>query len=92
MLFLALLFFTAGAVVCAMAKSVAILLLGRCLQGVGGGGLSTMTYVLMADELNLNQRHKGIITVSISWLIGPILGPILSGVFTDRAGWQWIFW
>lgn len=39
----------------------------------------TLTYVLMADELSLHERHKAISLVSLTWLVGTVVGPIMSG-------------
>ena len=62
--------FAIGTIVCATAQHVAPLLVGRTLQGVGGGGMLTMTYVVMTDLLDLRGRAKGIAVLSVVWLIG----------------------
>lgn len=70
MILLALIAFTVGAVICGVAHHISVLLLGRSIQGIGGGGLLTMTFVLMADLLTLQERGKFLGVIAIIWLIG----------------------
>ena len=92
MLLTALTLFTAGSVICGVAHHITVLLVGRSVQGAGGGGLLTMTYVLMTDSLSLQERHKAITALSLTWLVGTVVGPIMSGGFTEHASWRLIFW
>jgi len=87
MVLFALVLFTIGAIICGVANDVGILILGRSVQGIGGGGLLTMTYVLMADILTLEERGKLIGLISLTWLIGTVCGPILGGGFAQSTGW-----
>jgi len=87
MILVALVFFTIGAVICGVANHVSILILGRSIQGIGGGGLLTMTYVLMADILTLQERGRLIGLISLTWLVGTVFGPILGGGFAQTASW-----
>lgn len=91
MILVALVFFTIGTIVCGVANHVSILILGRSIQGVGGGGLLTMTYVLMADILTLQERGKLIGLISLTWLVGTVFGPILGGGFAQSASWVSLF-
>lgn len=79
MLVLSLLLFTIGGIICGVAQDISVLLLGRSIQGSGAGGLLTLTYVIMADELTLQERHKAISVMSLAWLVGTVLGPVISG-------------
>lgn len=79
--------FTLGSIVCAVAKHIATLIAGRCLQGIGGGGLIVLTYVLLADLFPLGERAKYQSYVSITWLVGAVVGPIMAGGFTTHVTW-----
>lgn len=79
MLLTALTFFTIGSIICGVANHIAVLLVGRSIQGAGGGGLLTMTYVLMTDFCSLQERHIAITALSLTWLVGTVIGPITSG-------------
>jgi MFS family permease len=66
----ALLIFTVGTIVCSVANTIAILLAGRCVQGIGGGGLVALTYVVVADMVSLRERGKWFSIISLQWAIG----------------------
>lgn len=92
MILLSLVLFATGTVVCATAQHISTLLVGRILQGVGGGGMLTMTYVVMADLLDLRERAKGIGVLAVVWFVGTNVGPVMGGGFTTNVTWRWIFW
>ena len=70
MILTALLIFTIGTIVCSVANNIAILLAGRCVQGIGGGGLVALTYVVVADMVSLRERGKWFSIISLQWAIG----------------------
>lgn len=88
----ALLLFTIGTVICSIAHNVTLLLLGRCIQGVGGGGLVALTYVVVTDMVTLRERGKWMSIISVQWAIGSVLGPVIGGAFAEKLTWRWIFW
>ncbi len=87
----ALYVFTTGTIICATAHSVVPMLVGRCVQGTGGGGLIALTYVIVTDMVTLRERGKWMSIISLQWTIGTITGPILGGAFSS-VSWRWIFW
>ena len=84
---LALTLFTIGTIVCGSARSIAALLAGRTIQGIGGGGLLTMTYVVIAELFVLGGRPKAMMIISLVWLVGTAAGPVLGGGFTTIGLW-----
>lgn len=76
MLLFALGIFTIGTVVCSVANNIAVLLGGRSVQGVGGGGLVALTYVIVADMVPLRERGKFFSVISLQWAIGSVIGPV----------------
>lgn len=88
----ALVFFLFGAVVAATANGFGSLLVGRSLQGVGGGGLIALTEILVTDMVPLRQRGQWFGIISAMWSIGSVTGPIVGGAFAQAASWRWIFW
>ncbi|KAL5115176.1 hypothetical protein ACEQ8H_006930 [Pleosporales sp. CAS-2024a] len=91
LLVVSLLLFTAGTILCSVAHGFAMLLPGRCVQGVGGGGIITLTQVIFCDIVPLRQRPKYFPLVLGSWSIGSILGPLIGGLLTEKASWRWCF-
>jgi MFS family permease len=62
--------FTAGSIICARAGNFRVLLAGRCLKGIGGGGIITMGQVVFADIIPLRQRAKWFALVLVAWASG----------------------
>ncbi|KAG4026726.1 hypothetical protein MFRU_037g00370 [Monilinia fructicola] len=88
----ALFFFSIGTVLCSVASNIELLLVGRCIQGIGGGGLVGLTYVLLADMVTLRERGKWMSIISLQWAIGSVIGPVIGGAFAEKLSWRWIFW
>jgi MFS family permease len=78
-----LLFFTVGSIICAVAQKFAVLLAGRCIQGIGGGGVIVGAQIIFADIIPLRQRPKWFSLVLIAWAIGTVLGPLIGGLFVS---------
>ncbi|KAJ5679515.1 hypothetical protein N7462_007759 [Penicillium macrosclerotiorum] len=85
--------FTLGSILAAVAQGFGLLLVGRCIQGVGGGGIMALTEVLIADLIPLRERGKWFSIRSGTWALGTVIGPLIGGGFTQSsASWRWIFW
>jgi len=89
---MALAIFALGTSICAMASSMPVLLAGRTLQGLGGGVLVSLAYVLIREvfEPRLWARSMGL--VSAMWGIATLSGPALGGVFAQWGHWRDAFW
>ncbi|OCK72790.1 MFS general substrate transporter [Lepidopterella palustris CBS 459.81] len=92
MILLALTFFTAGGIIAALSKDFAVLLVGRSVQGVGGGGISALTYVIVTDMVTLKERGKWFGLITMMWAFGSVVGPVIGGVLAVKVTWRWIFW
>ena len=84
--------FTAASVLCALARTEAVLLLGRAVQGIGAAVVSAVSLSLI---LNLFQRPgpraKALAIYGIVCAAGGGAGELLGGIVTQLLGWQWIF-
>lgn len=67
------------------------MLTGRTIQGIGGGGIITITQVIFCDIVPLRFRPKYFAMVLLSWSIGTIIGPVVGGAFVERTTWRWVF-
>lgn len=92
LLIIALVLFTVGAIVCALARDVTTLLIGRSIQGIGGGGIIILTEVLITDLVPLRERGKWFGFQSLTWALGSVTGPLVGGVLAQKASWRWLFW
>ena len=59
----------------------------RCIQGVGGGGVIALSYVIITDMVGLRERGKWIGIVNMSWAIGSVSGPVIGGAFAVNVTW-----
>jgi len=84
--------FVVASVVCAMATSMWVLVLGRALQGIGGGGLLPIAQTIIADMMTPRERPMAQSYTSVVFMSASILGPVLGGVLTDHFHWSLIFW
>lgn len=81
--------FLIGSVLCAAAHDMALLLVGRTIQGIGGGGLLGLVNVTIADIVSIRERGIYLSFIGMTWALASSIGPVLGGVFTDMAFWGW---
>jgi EmrB/QacA subfamily drug resistance transporter len=87
----ALVLFTAGSVLCAMATSAPMLVFFRILQGLGGGMLMPVGMSMLYRLAPPEKRGAVMGVFGIPMLLGPALGPVISGWLLEYASWPWIF-
>lgn len=84
--------FVVASVFCALANTMPLLIAARVLQGVGGGGLRSITQVVIADIIPPRNRGRYQGYMSTTFLISTTMGPVLGGYFAEHWSWQWAFW
>ncbi|HVU74531.1 MAG TPA: MFS transporter [Mycobacteriales bacterium] len=82
---------TAGTVVCALAPSIAVLIAGRLIQGVGGA-VFALAFGIIRDELPAERVAGAIGTVSALLAAGSGLALVLAGPVVSNLGFHWLFW
>ncbi|KAJ5917262.1 hypothetical protein N7466_010816 [Penicillium verhagenii] len=92
MVLIAILFFCIGAIISAIANNFTYMLVGRTIQGVGGGGIIALGEVIITDIVPLRHRGKYFGIMSAMWSLGSVTGPILGGGFAENVTWRWIFY
>jgi DHA2 family multidrug resistance protein len=83
--------FVLASVLCGMATNLASLIVGRVLQGLGGGGLLAKAQALMFETVPREEQAKASTIFSLGVIGGPAIGPALGGYLTDALNWRWIF-
>ena len=84
--------FIVGSLACALASNIWILVMGRVLQGIGGGGLIPIAQTIIADLLTPRERPIAQSYTSVVFMSASVLGPVLGGLLTDYLHWSFIFW
>jgi EmrB/QacA subfamily drug resistance transporter len=89
---LALGVFTLGSILCALAPSMLAIIIGRAVQGLGGGGLVALAQTVIADVVSPRERARYVVYISTVWATSSVVGPILGGLFAQHLSWSLIFW
>lgn len=84
--------FLLGIAVCAMAPSAPVFVLGRLIQGFGGGIDSVVVYVLIARTMTVDMRPRMFALLSAAWLLPSLVGPLAAGYLTEATTWRTVFW
>ncbi|KAJ5508684.1 Major facilitator superfamily domain general substrate transporter [Penicillium freii] len=92
LLLLAVGLFFLTSIVCATAVDMNILIVGRSLQGVAGGGLLQIVTITISDLFSVRQRSLYLGLMELMWAFAAGIGPLLGGVFSQYVNWRWIFW
>jgi MFS family permease len=87
-----LLAFATGSMVTATSHSLGLLVAGRAIQGLGGGGLVPVTLALVAEHWPVSRRGLPLGAIGAVQELGSVLGPLYGAVIVAAAGWRWIFW
>lgn len=91
-IYVAILIFLAGSVVSALSPNMFVLIAGRAIQGLGGGGLIAMAQTVIGDLVPPRERARYAAWISGTWAVASIAGPLLGGYFAENLNWSLIFW
>jgi EmrB/QacA subfamily drug resistance transporter len=83
--------FLAGSVVAALAGSMGMLVAGRTIQGLGGGGLIVVCMAAVADVLPPRERGRAQGLLGAVFGVSTVIGPFLGGFLVQHLNWHWIF-
>ncbi|SHG66598.1 MFS transporter [Chryseobacterium sp. OV279] len=88
---MAILLFALGTLVCTAAGSMYILLLGRFIQGLGGGLLFALSYAMIRIVFIKDLWPRAMALVSGMWGIAAFSGPFVGGIFAEQGQWRMAF-
>ena len=69
-----------------------MLILGRILQGAGGGALQPIAQAILIESFPPARRGVAMAVYGLGVVVAPILGPTLGGWITDNYSWRWVFY
>lgn len=88
----ALAMFMAGSLTCGVASDLTMLVIARAIQGLGGGGLMTLSQSLIGEAVAPKDRGRFQGWFGALFALASTIGPLLGGLLSEHAGWRWIFW
>ncbi|WP_438817740.1 MFS transporter [Streptomyces clavuligerus] len=83
--------FAAGLLLSGTATTMWLFILGRAVQGLGGGLVIVSLYVVIGRAYPERLRPGIMAAFAASWVIPSIVGPLISGAVTQELGWRWVF-
>ena len=83
--------FLLGSLLAGLAPGMVELVLARGVQGVGAGGLITLTFAVIGDIVSPRQRGRYIGLMASTWGIASVIGPLTGGFIVDNVSWRWVF-
>ncbi len=91
-LVLAICLFIGASALCGVAQSMGQLVFFRLVQGIGAGGLMTLTQTIISDVVGPRERvrYQGLFTAAFA--LSAVAGPILGGGLTTALSWRWVFY
>ncbi|GAA3184378.1 MULTISPECIES: MFS transporter [Streptomyces] len=81
-----------GTTVCALAPTMLVLLVGRLVQGIGGGLLFALSYAMVRITLREALWPRAMALVSAMWGVATLVGPALGGICAQFGAWRGAFW
>ena len=83
--------FVLGSTLCGAAQSMEMLVLFRAVQGLGGGAIYALSFILVGILFPPETRAKMQGFISSVWGLASILGPLAGGIIVENWSWRWAF-
>jgi len=91
LLFIGMCIFVAASVLCALSRTIETLTAARVLQGLGGGGLMTLSQALIGEAIPPRERARYQGYLAAVGISANAFGPVVGGLLAQQLGWQSIF-
>ncbi|KAL2919261.1 hypothetical protein HK105_200904 [Polyrhizophydium stewartii] len=88
----AVLVFEVGSVLCGASVNMNMLIVSRAIAGLGGGGIFSLSIIIISDLSPIRDRAKYQGVVGAFFGFASVASPLLGGLFTDHLSWRWNFY
>ncbi|KAJ5799255.1 uncharacterized protein N7518_001323 [Penicillium psychrosexuale] len=85
-------FFVLGSGISGGAINSAMMVAGRAIQGIGGGGINVLIELIVSDLVPLRERGNFMAMIFAVFSIGTSLGPFVGGALVQHSSWRWVFY
>lgn len=83
--------FTISSVLCACSTSMAMIVIMRFIQGLGGGSLLPLAQAITLESFPPEKRSQSMALFVLTIIFAPTIGPIVGGWITENLSWHWIY-
>ena len=83
--------FTLGALICTVAPSLNMMVLGRLIQGIGGGPMTPMSQTVLLSAFPTEKKGLAMSLFGFAVMVCAILGPSFGGFLVDNLNWHYIY-
>ncbi|EKM52846.1 uncharacterized protein PHACADRAFT_149773 [Phanerochaete carnosa HHB-10118-sp] len=84
--------FALGSAMCGAAQNMNWLIAARSVQGAGGGGLLSLSSIIISDLVPLKERAIYNALIGVTWAFAAALGPLVGGGLAEHGQWRWLFY
>lgn len=92
LIYVAIITFLAGSMLCGLAQDMTQLIIFRAIQGIGAGGFLPLAQIVIGDLIPPAERGRRQGSIAAVFAITSVIGPVLGGFLTDALSWHWIFY
>jgi MFS family permease len=83
--------FMVGLVACGVAPTMPLFVVGRAVQGLGAGALSSIAVLAIGRAFSESERPRQFAILSSAWVIPGLVAPGLGGLVAEGLGWRYVF-